>query len=73
MSHLNDILAKVATRGRSDVSLISLTSAYFPGADGIKDLEDWARDNGLQISYDPSPEYPCQPSQRRVAFCKLAR
>lgn len=70
MSHLDDILAKVATRGRSEVSLISLTSAYFRGEDGIERLQDWARDNGLKISFDPSLHHPCQDSQRRVSFYK---
>lgn len=70
MSHLDDILAKVATRGRCEVSLISLTSAYFRGEDGIEHLEDWARDNELKISYDPSPDRPCKNSERRVWFYK---
>lgn len=70
MSPRDGILAEVAKRGRSEVSLISLTSAYFRGEDGIERLQEWARDNGVRVSFNPALIHPCRDSERRVLFYK---
>lgn len=70
MSHLDEILDEVARRGRSEVSLISLTCAYFRGEDGIERLQDWARENGVRISFNPALRHPCRDSERRVMIYK---
>lgn len=70
MSHLDEIIAEVARRGRCEVSLISLTAAYFRGDDAIERLEEWARKNGVHISFNPALHCPSSDSERQVLIWK---
>jgi len=70
MSTLDGILAEVAKRGHSEVLLLSLVPAYFSGEDRLDQLQGWARDNGLCISFNPSLYAICREDSRTVRFWK---
>lgn len=70
MSTLEGILGEVAKRGRSEVFVLALIPAYFRGDDAIEQLQGWARDNGLRISFTPPISDTCRDGSRTVRFYK---
>ncbi|MDK9705009.1 MAG: hypothetical protein OEL20_17930 [Sulfuritalea sp.] len=70
MSSLEAILGEVAKRGHSEVLELTLIPAYFRGDDAIEQLQGWARDNGLRITFNPSLFVVCRAGSRVVRFYK---
>lgn len=68
MSHLNDIVEAVKTKGRCEVPLLSLYNLYFRGNDWREKMKAWATQNNLNCAVTPPDYYAVPDSQRSVRF-----
>jgi len=68
MSHLDEIIENVKTKGSHSESWLVLKNAYYRGDDAPERVKEWAKENGLIVFFDYGGGHPLDSPIQSVIF-----